>query len=66
MSGCGERERERAKSLLFNEIQIPNVPVKQQAVVNLDRKKRESSDIPGSVQGDEQRNTETDSFVIVK
>lgn len=49
MYGCGERERRerKKKSLLFNEIQIPNVPLKQHAVVNLDRKK-ESSDIPGS------------------
>lgn len=40
MSGCGESEREieREKSLLFNAIQITNVPAKQQDVVNLDKK----------------------------
>lgn len=62
-----EREWEKGggKSLLFNEIQIPNVPVKQQAEMNLESEKRRSSDIPGSVQGDEQRNRETGSVVIV-
>lgn len=64
MSGRREREREK-KSLLFNEIQIPNVPVKKRAVVNLDThthtKKRGRSDISGSIQGDEQSNRKTNS-----
>ena len=38
----GERRRRRRKSLLFNELQIPNVPVKQQAEVKPgEREKKE-------------------------
>lgn len=40
MCGCRERVRKKKKSLLFNEIQIPNVSVKQQTVVNLEREKK--------------------------
>lgn len=44
------RERETEKNKYFNEIQIPNVTVKQQAVVE-----PRNSDILGFVRGDEER-----------